>query len=581
VVKLVSSQLWDSYSFDLSWYHSNLSSQLLSGKTNIVVNGMAYKDEYVIRASDEYFDLELQLLGSGLTQNADGKFTSGTVNFIGERENINKNLLWYAEGLAINAPALHEVVKTPSTQDDFAFLVSALSGDDTIILSPFADRMSGFEGNDIITGGLGRDYLEGGGGNDTFLDTKAGLDGDVFADFGRGDRIIITDATFSEFRFNLSGSTLSYTGGTLTFGSALNAGMVASASVNGGVVLELSNQFADPSSVPLNNFLATAGGWSSQDRFPRHIADVNGDGFSDIVGFGQAGVMVSFGSANGSFSGAALALADFGFASGWTSDNHFHRELVDVNGDGRADIVGFGIAGALVSLARADGTFSKPTLGILDFGTNQGWAAQNGLVRTVGDVNGDGRADIVGFSSAGTMISLGNGDGTFSSISLDLADFGVQQGWTSDDQFHRTLADVNGDGSDDIIGFGTAGTWVALAKGDGTFKTPLFAIDNFGKDQGWSSQNSFTRDVADVNGDGYADVVGFGYAGTYVAYGNANGSFSSPQLDVVNFGANQGWTSDSSYHRQLADLNNDGTMDIVGFGQTGVLASYNHGPWLL
>ena len=581
MAKIVSFQLWDLYSFDLSWYFSNVLSQVMSSNLDVKVNGLTYKDSYTVRANDEYFDLELQMLGSGLSQNLDRAFTGGTVNFIGEKDYVTKNFLWFAEGLAASASALQEVATTRTTRDDFAFLVSALGGDDSITLSPFADRMSGFGGNDIITGGLGQDYLEGGGGNDTFLDTKAGLNGDHIADFGLGDRIIITDAIFSEFRFNLSGSTLSYTGGTLTFGSALNAGMVASASVNGGVVLELGNRFANPSSVPLNDFLARAGGWSSQDQFPRQIADVNGDGFSDIVGFGQAGVLVSFGSANGSFSGAGLALADFGFASGWTSDDQFHRELVDVNGDGRADIVGFGTAGTFVSLAGADGTFSKPILGIVDFGINQGWAAQNGLVRAVGDVNGDGKADIVGFSNAGTVVSLGNGDGTFKSVSLDLVNFGVKQGWTSDDLFHRTLADVNGDGADDIIGFGTAGTWIALANGNGTFETPLLAIENFGRDQGWSSQDSFARNVADVNGDGYADVVGFGYAGTYVAYGNANGSFSSLQLDVLNFGADQGWTSDSSYHRELADLNNDGAIDVIGFGQMDVLASYNQGHWFL
>jgi hypothetical protein len=156
----------------------------------------------------------------------------------------------------------------------------------------------------------------------------------------------------------------------------------------------------------------------------------------------------------------------------------------------------------------------------------------------------------------------------------------VQQGWTSDNAFHREVADVNGDGFDDLLGFGVAGTWVALSTGDGSFGAPQLALGNFGRDQGWSSQNSFARDVADVNGDGFADVVGFGVAGSYVAYGKASGSFGAPSLDVLNFGANQGWTSDNSYHRELADINNDGTIDIVGFGQAGVLAGLNQGHWL-
>jgi hypothetical protein len=138
---------------------------------------------------------------------------------------------------------------------------------------------------------------------------------------------------------------------------------------------------------------------------------------------------------------------------------------------------------------------------------------------------------------------------------------------------------VNGDGFDDIIGFGINGTVVALSKGDGSFGDAQLVLGNFGSNQGWSSQNSFARAVADVNGDGYADVVGFGIAGTYVAYGKANGTFSAPSLDVLNFGANQGWTSDSVFHRELADIDNDGRIDIVGFGQAGVLAGLNQGYW--
>jgi hypothetical protein len=42
----------------------------------------------------------------------------------------------------------------------------------------------------------------------------------------------------------------------------------------------------------VSNFGAVAGGWRI-DRHPRLTADVNGDGRADIVGFGNAGVWVS------------------------------------------------------------------------------------------------------------------------------------------------------------------------------------------------------------------------------------------------------------------------------------------------
>lgn len=51
--------------------------------------------------------------------------------------------------------------------------------------------------------------------------------------------------------------------------------------------------FGDTGPVRVANFAVGAGGWSLQDRFPRMDADVNGDGLADIVGFGFGGVFVA------------------------------------------------------------------------------------------------------------------------------------------------------------------------------------------------------------------------------------------------------------------------------------------------
>jgi hypothetical protein len=338
--------------------------------------------------------------------------------------------------------------------------------------------------------------------------------------------------------------------------------------------------FRNPGAAVIANF-NPASGWMSQDQFPRHIADVNGDGFADVVGFGFSGVLVSFGSASGSFSATSVVVSNFGQTAGWTSNNAFHRELADVNGDGRDDILGFGFAGTLVSLARADGTFANPTTGIANFGTSQGWSSQNGFARTVGDVNGDGRADIIGFGFAGTLVSLGNGNGTFQNAQTAAANFGVAQGWANDTNFHRTVADVNGDGRDDIIGFGTAGTLVALANSNGTFGTAQLVLNDFGVNQGWANNDAFPRIVADVNGDDIADIVGFGVAGTLVAYGRGDGTFTATGFDMANFGTAQGWSSNNTFYRDIADINNDGLADIIGFGIAGVLIASNQGDFLI
>jgi hypothetical protein len=135
------------------------------------------------------------------------------------------------------------------------------------------------------------------------------------------------------------------------------------------------------------------------------LADVNGDGKDDIVGFGNAGIYVSLATTNGHFGNSTFELADFGVAAGCSNQDARNRQLADVNGDGKADIVAFGPLGTYVALATANGHFAPANFVFAEFGATA-WASENLLPRDLADVNGDGKLDIAGFNSDGVHIAL-------------------------------------------------------------------------------------------------------------------------------------------------------------------------------
>jgi microcystin-dependent protein len=373
---------------------------------------------------------------------------------------------------------------------------------------------------------------------------------------------------------DLRGRTVIGTGSGVTIGSQPGANFPTVTAA------ELPTAFA-LSTFQLAAFGASAGGWSSDDTYPRKLADVNGvsggSGMTDIVGFSSAGVYVSLATGGGHFAMPTFELAAFGVdAGGWSSDDIYPRKLADVSGDTRADIVAFSSAGVYESLATAGGHFAAPTFELAAFGANAGgWSSDDTYPRKLADVNGDGKADIIGFSSAGVYESLATAGGHFAMPTSELAAFGTMAGgWSSDNTYPRELADVNGDGSADIVGFGQAGVYVSLATGGGHFAMPTFELAAFGAGAGaggWTSQDLYPRTLADVNADGKADIVGFGADGVSVSLATGGGHFASPTFQLSAFGANAGgWSSDNTFPRQLADISGNGSADIIAFASNGV-----------
>jgi hypothetical protein len=449
--------------------------------------------------------------------------------------------------------------------------INGSNGNDSLTSRRDGATVNGLAGNDKLYGFEGNDHLNGGPG----MDQIVGGGGNDIIDGGAG----IDSAVFAG---NRSAYTITHLSGTQYQVSGPDGtDQVSNVErfVFNDQALSTVTQFEGPHfELAAFGVGGNSGGWTSNDAFPRTLADINGDGMADIVGFGSAGVSVALATGSGRFGSPSLVLAAFGKAAGgWSSQDAYPREMADINGDGKADIVGFGSAGVYVSLATGGGSFAGGSFELAAFGANAGgWSSQDLYTRHLSDVNGDGMADIVGFGSAGVYVALATGGGHFGPGAFKLSAFGSGAGgWTSDNVFPRELADVNGDGMADIIGFGSAGVYVALAAGGGNFAGGFLALTAFGTAAGgWDSQDHLPRYVADINHDGRADIVGFGNSQVIYSLGQPDGSFGTATVDLNAFVPNAGgWSSNDLYHRVMGDVDGDGNADVVGFGSSGVYVS--------
>lgn len=214
--------------------------------------------------------------------------------------------------------------------------------------------------------------------------------------------------------------------------------------------------------------------------------DVNGDGCHDLIAWTDSQILVSLGSADG-FSRPKLML-DEPFVGGRS------LQVADVNGDGRDDLVAWNEGDLRIAYVNHSGTAFLPPRRI-DTGRFRGDRAD-----VVGDVNGDGRADFVAWSDTDVTIlwnrasdaneQATDGDDSASQPpKLTVAVSGRFFG-----NVNQKVADVNGDGCDDLIAWNQDSKWVALANSDGTgFMPPGLTLAHSSDLDVWKRESSWPR----------------------------------------------------------------------------------------
>lgn len=366
-----------------------------------------------------------------------------------------------------------------------------------------------------------------------------------------------------------TGGSLSVTGAvTGVYNSTINHGDYNIAAtgyptVTGPVVnTSVTYTYFDTSSV-WTSALDQSHGWNVS-TYERTVGDVDGDGDDDAVGFGYDGVYVALSDGSSFGANAVRWTPALGRTHGWRADR-YPRMLADVNGDGMQDAAGFGIDGIYVALSDGSGFAANATRWSTAFDYNHGWRVDM-YPRTFADVDGDGDDDAVGFGVDGIYVALSDGSSFASTPTKWSTAFSYNGGWRVN-MHPRMFADVDGDGDDDAVGFGIDGIYVALSNGSSIENNPTKWSTDFSYNKGWQV-DMYPRTFADIDGDGDADAVGFGQDGVYVVRSDGSG-FGSITRWTKGFDYNSGWRV-SDHARVLGDVTGDGAADAVGFGLDGI-----------
>jgi len=306
------------------------------------------------------------------------------------------------------------------------------------------------------------------------------------------------------------------------------------------------------------------------------VADFNGDGIQDIAATGDQSIELSLGNGDGTFKPyTALPNGGIDFSTGGIAGD---AQIVHGNfrGHGIQDILAIGspstyVYNSYILFGNGDGTFASPQLVPNTSVTFPAYDTMKVL-----DINKDGRDDVLTTDSSHIYSALSNGDGTFTTVStvIPTNSSGMNPSFPA-------FTDFSHDGNLDAAYGLTRSVQILKGHGDGTFDSTGVSLP-IPTYQGESPLSSSSVLVAtgDFDGDDNPDIATLVEVSSqiapwtsqiltvvYVYYGNGDGTFSSP---VVAGAFNREYTRIFA-----ADVNKDGLADLIlqTNGAEGVMAA--------
>ncbi len=315
------------------------------------------------------------------------------------------------------------------------------------------------------------------------------------------------------------------------------------------------------------------------------IADVNGDGIPDIVAVsGDQQISVLLGNGNGTFQEPALSFAAPALPGYSSAASTPIKDLIlaKVNSDGNEDII---CSNGLVLLGNGKGAFTPVATPAFPY--FQDVVYSGGPSVASGDLNKDGKVDLVVNNGISIETWMGNGNGTFTQGATYA---------TIPTQGVVSVADLDGDGNPDIfVGLGNAGTYAGdlgspnlayalMGNGDGTFQGAAqvgfgtYTGNNLGDVTGSGTLDLITNTVDTPYGEPSTSVPTF-----TVQLGNGKGAFTPASTITAPASFSLGGSTITGANTLIAanyavgDLNGDGKADLAFENTDAIFASISNG----
>lgn len=222
--------------------------------------------------------------------------------------------------------------------------------------------------------------------------------------------------------------------------------------------------------------------------------------------------------------------------------------LGDVTGSGLVDLVA--VNDTQVFAMRSSGTsFNQPESWWTWNGTSH--LAYGTLATFLGDVTGDGKADLVLVSPNDVWVMSSTGSAFSNPVTWSTGPFYGTRA--------TLLGDVNGDGKLDLIAVNDTSVWVMLSTGT-SFGPPMQWWQGSGTPYGTKATL-----LADVQGTGKAAVIAVNSGNTSVMTSTGSG-FNGPAV----------WTSTPFYGDKMTLAG-----DVVGNGKADLVAIDNGSTWVM